>query len=47
MGLKELIFGKQIKQAHAAQYRNSTQGWLPVLDVQNGDRKSTRLNSSH
>ena len=36
MGLKELIFGKQIKQAHAAQYRNSTQGWLPVLDVQNG-----------
>ncbi len=36
MGLKELIFGKQIKQAHAAQYRNSAQGWLPVLDVQNG-----------
>ena len=36
MGLKELIFGKQIKQAHAAQYRNSTQGWLPELDVQNG-----------
>lgn len=36
MGLKELVFGKQIKQAHAAQYRNSTQGWLPVLDVQNG-----------
>jgi len=36
MGLKELIFGKQIKQAHAAQYRNSTQGWLPVLDVKNG-----------
>ena len=27
MGLKELVFGKQIKQAHAAQYRNSTQGW--------------------
>ena len=24
MGLKELIFGKQIKQAHAAQYYNST-----------------------
>ena len=36
MGLKELIFGKQIKQAHVVQYRNSTQGWLPVLDVQNG-----------
>ena len=32
MGLKELIFGKQIKQAHAAQYRNSTQCWLPVLE---------------
>lgn len=36
MGLKELIFGKQIKQAHAAQYRNSTQGWLPILDIQDG-----------
>lgn len=36
MGLKELLFGKQIRRIAAAQYQNSTQKWLPILDVQHG-----------
>lgn len=36
MGLKELLFGKQLRRIAAAQYQNSTQKWLPILDVQHG-----------
>ena len=36
MDLKKLLFGKQIAQIQTAQYRHSTQKWLPIADLQDG-----------
>ena len=36
MNLKELLFGKQFSSVQLSQYRNSTQKWLPIADIQSG-----------
>lgn len=36
MNLKQLLFGGQAAREQAAQYPNSIQKWLPVLDIRDG-----------
>lgn len=36
MDLKQLLFGKQLARIELAQYRHSTQKWLPIADIRDG-----------